>query len=123
MNFTRPLILSLSLFAVGCASVTTDTAKPSVTSQPLVIEVPFAPPPLKDEVKTPCPALGYIWVAGYWDFIGGHNVWRDGRWVQGKIGYEYIRARYEWDGKAWQFHVPHWHKRAVTGSNQMAQRL
>jgi hypothetical protein len=33
-----------------------------------------------------------------------------------------VRARYEFDGKAWQFHVPHWHKRAAAQSpTQMAQ--
>jgi hypothetical protein len=79
-----------------------------------------APPDPKAEAKTPCPAPGHIWVAGYWDYIDGHHVWRDGRWVQGKIGYEYIRARYEFDGKAWQFHIPHWHRRAVTEPVQMA---
>ena len=76
-----------------------------------------APPDPKPEVKTPCPAPGHIWVAGYWDYIGGQHVWRDGRWVQGKAGYEYVRARYEFDGKAWQFHVPHWHSRAVTSDD------
>jgi len=84
----------------------------STTAQQLVLEVPSAPPDPKPEVKTPCPAPGHIWVAGYWDYIGGHHVWRDGRWLQGMAGYEYVRARYEFDGKTWQFHVPHWHKRA-----------
>jgi WXXGXW repeat (2 copies) len=122
MNITRSLVLSLSLFTVGCAAVSADTSKTSSPSTTLVLEVPNAPPDPKAEVKTQCPAPGYIWVAGYWDYIDGHHVWRDGRWVQGKAGYEYVRARYEWDGKSWQFHVPHWHKRAVGDSPQMAQR-
>jgi hypothetical protein len=122
MNITRTIALSLSLFSFGCATVSGDTSQTSSTaSQPLVVEVPSAPPEAKPEVKTPCPALGYIWVAGYWDWIGGHHVWRDGRWVQGKAGYEYVRARYEFDGKSWQFHVPHWHRRVATSTTQMAQ--
>jgi hypothetical protein len=122
MNISRSLVLSLSLFAVGCAAVSADTSQTSSPSQLLVVEVPNAPPDPKTEVKTPCPGPGNIWVAGYWDYIGGRHVWRDGRWVQGKPGYEYVRARYEWDGKAWQFHVPHWHKRPVNETTQVAAR-
>jgi hypothetical protein len=121
MKIVRSICLSLSLFTVGCAAVSADTSKTSSASQSLVVEVSQAPPEPKAEVKTPCPAPGQIWVAGYWDYIGGHHVWRDGRWVQGKVGYEYVRARYDFDGKAWQFHVPHWHKRAVTSPTQVAQ--
>ena len=123
MNITRSLVVSLALSSFGCAAVSSDTSKTSAASQSLVVEVPGPPPPAKSEVKTSCPGAGHIWVAGYWDWIGGHHVWRDGRWVQGMAGYEYIRARYEWDGKAWQFHVPHWHRRAVTSTaTQVAQR-
>ncbi|HXU74371.1 MAG TPA: YXWGXW repeat-containing protein [Polyangia bacterium] len=114
MNITRSIALSLSLFSFGCATVSGTTTQTSTTSQQLVIEVPNAPPDPKPEEKMPCPGPGHIWVAGYWDYIGGQHVWRDGRWVQGKPDYEYVRARYEFDGKAWQFHVPHWHRRAVT---------
>ena len=121
MNIARSICLSLSLFTVGCAAVSADTSQTSTPSQTLIVVVPNAPPDPKTEVKTPCPGPGQIWVAGYWDFIDGHHVWRDGRWVQGKVGYEYVRARYEFDGKSWQFHVPHWHRRAATASTQLAQ--
>ena len=121
MNITRSIALSFSLLSFGCATVSGTTSTTSTASQQLVVEVPDGPPPAKAEVKTACPAPGHIWVAGYWDWIGGHHVWRDGRWVQGLAGYEYVRARYEFDGKAWQFHVPHWHKRAATQSTQVAQ--
>jgi hypothetical protein len=120
MNITRSIALSLSLVSFGCAAVSSTTSQTSTASQQLVIEVPSSPPDPKPEVKTPCPGPGHIWVAGYWDYIGGHHVWRDGRWLQGKPDYEYVRARYEFDGKAWQFHVPHWHRRAVTQPAQMA---
>ena len=117
MNITRSIALCLSLSAFGCAAVTTQT---SSTTPTLVVEVPNQPPEAKAEVKSPCPSPGSIWVAGYWDYIDGHHVWRDGRWVSGKSGYEYVRAQYVYDGHAWQFHVPHWHKRPVTDSPQMA---
>jgi hypothetical protein len=122
MKLTRTIVLSLSLFSFGCAVVSADTAQTSSTLHALVVEVPGPPPQRKPEVKTPCPGPGHIWVAGYWDYIGGHHVWRDGRWLQAKADYEYVRARYEWDGHAWQFHVPHWHRRAADVPAQMAKR-
>ncbi len=117
MKLARAIVVSLSLFTVGCAAVSADTAQTSATAGALVVEVPTAPPEPKPEVKTPCPGPGNIWVAGYWDYIGGQHVWRDGRWVHGLAGYEYVRARYVWEGRAWQFHVPHWHRRAATTSS------
>ena len=78
------------------------------------IDVPVksAPPAEKAETNKPAaPGFGYIWVAGYWDYLDGNYIWRDGRWVQGKQDYEYVRARYDFDGKAWVFHRPHWKKR------------
>ncbi len=128
MNFNRALVLS-AFFALGsivasgvsgCASVSSDTTKTSSTMSALVVEVPGPPPEAKDEAKPTTPEPGHIWVAGYWDYINGQHVWRDGRWLAGKPGYEYVRARYEFDGKAWQFHVPHWHRRTPTTPTTVA---
>ena len=122
MKLTRTIVLSLSLFSFGCAAVSADTAQTSPAGSALVVEVSGPPPQARPEVKPPCPGPGHIWVAGYWDYIGGHHVWRAGRWLQAKADYEYVRARYEWDGRAWQFHVPHWHRRAVIVPTQVAKR-
>lgn len=122
MKLACTMVLSLSLFSLGCAAMSADTAQTSPSGAALVVEVPGPPPPARAEVKPACPGPGHIWVAGYWDYIGGHHVWRDGRWLQAKRDYEYVRARYEWDGRAWQFHVPHWHRRVPATPTQMANR-
>ena len=78
------------------------------------IDVPVnSPPPAEktEGARPAAPGYGYIWVGGYWDYLDGNYIWRDGRWVQGKPDYEYVRARYEYDGKAWVFHRPHWKRR------------
>jgi len=70
--------------------------------------------------KPAAPGYGYIWVAGYWDYLDGNYIWRSGHWMQGKSDYEYVRARYEYDGKTWVFHRPHWKRRhmgPVSASN------
>ena len=63
-----------------------------------------------------------IWVAGYWDYLDGNYIWRDSRWVQGKPDYEYVRARYEYDGQAWTFHRPHWKRRQKTTESAAAPK-
>jgi hypothetical protein len=91
--------------------VSSDSGQGGNTANALTVQVNQQPPAEKTEEKTSAPGFGYIWVAGYWDYLDGNYVWRPGRWVQGKPDYEYVRARYEYDGKTWVFHRPHWKKR------------
>lgn len=94
----------------GCGVLSSDTGS-SNAENALTMQVGGQPPADKAEEKPAAPGFGYIWVSGYWDYISGQYVWRNGRWVQGKPDYEYVRARYEFDGKGWTFHRPHWKKR------------
>jgi len=106
--------LAFTLFSVGgCAAVSTEGA--SQPESALTVQI-ASPPPTETTVeqKPAAPGFGYIWVAGYWDYLDGHYVWRSGRWMEGKREFEYVRARYEFDGKGWVFHRPHW-KRRVRG--------
>ena len=120
MKITRSLLVALALSTVsGCAALSAD-APLSQTARTLVIEVRDAPPDPIADVQTASPGPGHIWVAGYHDFIGGRHVWRGGRWVEVKQGFEYNRARYEWTGKTWVFHVPHWKKRVVAQPTSLA---
>src|SRR6476620_6953552 len=87
----------------GCAVLSSDSSAGD-TRNAITVQVREQPPAekvtdLKD--RPSAPGFGYIWVAGYWDYLEGVYVWREGRWVQGKAEYEYIRARYEFDGKGW----------------------
>ena len=120
MNITRSIVLSLSLFSFGCSAVSATTSQTSTTAQQLVVEVPNAPPDPQPDVKTACPGPGHIWVAGYWDYIAGHHVWREGRWLQGKPDYEYVRARYEQSNGGWVFHRPHWKRRHSSSATTTA---
>jgi hypothetical protein len=127
MKLNAILFAGLSITLIGCATLSGENSGSATSASPtaLVLEVPNQPPTeMKPETKPAPPAPGHIWVAGYWDYIGGHHVWREGRWVKALAGYEYVRARYEWDGRSWQFHVPHWHRRApaVVESTKVASR-
>jgi hypothetical protein len=100
----------------GCATLSSSSSNPSGEGKNQIdVPVNSQPPPEKTEGSRPTsPGFGYIWVAGYWDYLDGNYIWRDGRWVQGKPDYEYVRARYDYDGKAWMFHRPHWKRRQKT---------
>ena len=106
------LLLPLFLAVSGCGILSSSSTGDQ--SNKVTIEVNSAPPADKVEkadARPTSPGFGYIWVNGYWDYLDGNYVWRSGRWTQSRPDYEYVRARYEFDGKAWLFHRPHWKRR------------
>ena len=106
----RTIALALFLGFAGCATFSSSGSGDPNTQ--ITVPVSSAPPAEKAESARPeAPGFGYIWVDGYWDYLDGTYVWRDGRWVKGKPDYEYVRARYEYNGKSWIFHRPHWKRR------------
>lgn len=101
------------VFASGCAILSSSSSSTGDANK-VTIEVAAAPPAEKIEkveTRPASPGYGYIWVNGYWDYLDGNYVWRNGRWTQARPDYEYVRARYEYDGKTWLFHRPHWKRR------------
>ena len=41
--------------------------------------VPVAPAPVV-AYAPPSPGPGYVWVNGYYEFVGGRRMWREGYW-------------------------------------------
>ena len=108
---TIALVLMIG-FTAGCATLSSSGSPSGDPDKRIDVPVNSQPPPEKAEGNRPAsPGFGYIWVGGYWDYLDGNYIWRDGRWVQAKPDYEYVRARYEYDGKGWVFHRPHWKRR------------
>jgi len=112
---TIALVVMLGFAGGGCATLSSSPSGGSSAeaNNQIDLSVQSPPPPEKSEgARAVAPGYGYIWVAGYWDYLDGNYIWRDGRWVQGKPDYEYVRARYENEaGKGWVFHRPHWKRR------------
>jgi hypothetical protein len=103
--------LALLLSACGPIAGGGDTATPGKVVVDVV--VPSGPPADRTETKPASPGPGHIWVAGHWDNIDGNYVWKEGRWLQARPDYEYVRARYDFDSskQLWIYHRPHWKRR------------
>jgi len=108
----RSLVLCFALGAAGCGVITSDTSANNAQNAATVV-VSGPPPADKTEGdKPPKPDGPFIWVPGFWDNVQGNFIWKDGHWLQARPDREYVRARYEYDGKNWIYHRPGWKKRA-----------
>lgn len=70
--------------------------------------VRVAPPPPLVEVVGPPPVLDYVWIGGYWNWIGTRYVWVPGRWEAPKPGYVWIPHRWERHGDHWRPYGGRW---------------
>lgn len=74
-----------------------------VVSHPTV-----APPPPKNEVKTPKPGPNYVWISGHWKWTGGNYVWVSGHWTRAKPGKVWVPGHWEKRGNHWVWISGHW---------------
>ncbi len=109
----RPLgCAALALLLAACGPIAGgETSSPGKVVVDVV--VPSGPPADRTETKPPAPGPGHLWIAGHWDNIDGIYVWKEGRWLQARPDYEYVRARYDFDSskQLWIYHRPHWKRR------------
>ena len=66
------------------------------------IGVPIAPPAVIYEPVPPPPAVGYVWIPGYWGWHADRYIWIRGRYAYGRPGYT-------WAPDRWQQRGPNWH--------------
>ncbi len=72
--------------------------------------VMVAPPAAQVEVIGTPPQPGFVWVGGYWDWVGSRHQWVGGHWVPPRPGYH--RVAYEWvrQGDGWRLRRGHWQR-------------
>ncbi len=73
--------------------------------------VTVAPPPPEQELYDRPPVVGYIWIGGFWNWIGGRHVWVGGHWEAPREGYRW--APHTWvrvDG-GYRLNEGHWERR------------
>ncbi|HVP11016.1 MAG TPA: hypothetical protein VMV94_07495 [Phycisphaerae bacterium] len=73
-----------------------------------VVIVHEAPPPLIVEPVPPLPAVGMVWVGGYWVHDHGHYAWCRGRYVRPVPGHRLEPAHWEHTHRGYEFHGERW---------------
>lgn len=79
------LTLALSLGACVVEPARVSFATPLVVTEP--------PAPVVETVGV-APVAGYVWLGGYWNWVGGRHVWVGGHWAPPRPGYRW--APHEW---------------------------
>lgn len=92
----KKALLSLSIAAGAVVAVAT----PVTSAAGAGVQLIFAPPPVRYEI-VPAPIRGYVWVPGYWDWRGRHQIWVSGSWVREHPGYAYQSNR-RIEGAHWE---------------------
>ena len=72
--------------------------------------VMVAPPTPRVEVVGVEPTPGYIWVGGYWDWVGGRHEWIQGHWVAPKPGHHWVAHQWVRQGDGWRPKPGHWER-------------
>ncbi len=72
--------------------------------------VMVAPPPPRVEVIGVAPNPGYVWLAGYWNWVGGRHVWVDGRWAEPRPGHHWVPHQWVRQGDGWRMRPGHWER-------------
>jgi hypothetical protein len=72
--------------------------------------VMVAPPPPRVEVIGVAPSPGYVWINGYWDWVGGRHEWVGGHWAVGERGRHWVPHQWVRQGDGWRMRPGHWER-------------
>jgi len=67
------------------------------------------PPPYQEAVGYP-PAAGYLWIGGFWNWVGGRHVWVAGHWEMNRPGHVWVPHQWIRFGGGWRFEPGRWHR-------------
>ena len=78
--------------------------------QPYGDVVNLAPPAPQAEYIDVAPALGYLWLAGYWGWVGGRHTWVPGYWSAPRAGHSWVPHGWVRSGHGWHLNQGHWQR-------------
>ena len=73
--------------------------------------IPEGPPPPRDEVYGVAPALGWLWLGGYWGWNLGRHVWIGGHWEAPRVGQYWVPHRWAPVRGGWHLNQGYWARR------------
>jgi len=72
----------------------------------------MAPPAPQVEYFGAPPVVGYVWISGYWNWVGGRHVWVSGRWAAPpRPGQRWVPHQWHRQGDGWRLNHGHWEGR------------
>jgi hypothetical protein len=101
-SLTSGLVLSMAL--AGCVIV------PDQRHYYADGVVMVAPPPPRVEVIGVAPSPAYVWIGGYWGWVGGRHVWVDGHWAAPYAGHHWVGHQWVRQGDGWRMRPGHWER-------------
>lgn len=102
---TAPLLLSAALLAASLGGCVVAPAGYGYDDGAVVTVAP--PAPRTDYIGV-APAPGYIWMGGYWNWVGGRHVWVGGHWSAPRPGYHWVNPRWAHARGGWRLQQGHW---------------
>jgi len=72
--------------------------------------VMVAPPAARVEVIGVAPAPGYVWLGGYWGWVGGRHVWMQGHWAAPHPGHRWVANQWVRQGDGWRLRRGYWER-------------
>jgi hypothetical protein len=104
--------LSLSALALsGCVVVPYPSRRVPVVVQEPVYDGPVVmvePPPVIVEAPVAAPAAGYVWIGGYWNWVGARHIWVRGYWAPPRVGWAWAPHRWVRVGGGWRMAPGRW---------------
>jgi hypothetical protein len=70
--------------------------------------VMVAPPAARVEIIGAPPTAGYVWMDGYWNWVGDRHEWVPGRWVAPHPGHHWRTYRWVRQGDGWHLKPGRW---------------
>jgi hypothetical protein len=69
-----------------------------------------APPAPYVENYGVAPGVGYVWLGGYWNWVGSRHVWVGGHWEQGRPGHVWVPHNWVREGNGWRLNPGRWQR-------------
>ncbi len=81
--------------------------RPLAPARPIYVEA--EPPRVRYEAPPPRPSPAHVWIAGYWGWEDGTQMWIGGEWATPPSpGYAWEPARWKRHGHRWAYYPGHW---------------
>jgi hypothetical protein len=102
--------VAVALFAGSVLSGCVVAVRPAAPGLYVGGAIGVAPPAVPVEEVGVAPAPGYVWMAGYWNWLGARYVWVAGHWGPGRPGFVWVQHRWVRGAGGWRMAPGHWRR-------------